>query len=269
MTIATPASILSHNRYAWDKKVADQDRWTLAVSSEAVARARLGQFEILLTPTKPVPASWFPPLKGTLTLCLASGGGQQAPLLAAAGANVTVFDNSPGQLAQDEFVAQREGLSIRTLQGDMADLSIFPDESFSLIVHPVSNCFVPHILPVWRECFRVLRPGGLLLAGFNNPLRYLFDDERALNGSLQVRHRIPYSDLTSLGESERSRLVLDKCLPLEFGHALSDQIDGQMAAGFRLTSMYEDRHLDSAHDPISQYIDTFIATRATKPGADD
>jgi len=31
--------------------------------------------------------------------CLASGGGQQGPVLAAAGAHVTVFDNSPRQLA--------------------------------------------------------------------------------------------------------------------------------------------------------------------------
>jgi 2-polyprenyl-3-methyl-5-hydroxy-6-metoxy-1,4-benzoquinol methylase len=69
-------------------------------------------------------------------LCLASGGGQQGPILAAAGARVTVFDNSPQQLAQDRFVARREGLTLETVEGDMRDLSVFADVSFDLIVHP-------------------------------------------------------------------------------------------------------------------------------------
>ncbi len=104
-------------------------------------------------------------------LCLASGGGQQAPILAAAGANVTVFDNSPAQLRQDALVAQREGLPLRTVQGDMRDLSAFGDDSFDLIFHPVSNIFVPEVRPVWRECYRVVRPGGVLLMGTLNPIR--------------------------------------------------------------------------------------------------
>jgi hypothetical protein len=93
-------NFLAYNRAAWDQKVEQQDRWTRPVTKEVVDRARRGKFELLLTPTKPVPRSWFPELKGTRTLCLASGGGQQGPLLAAVGAVVTVFDNSPKQLSQ-------------------------------------------------------------------------------------------------------------------------------------------------------------------------
>ena len=194
-------NILAHNRAAWDQKVEEQDRWTLPVTKDVIERARRGEFELLLTPTKPVPMSWFPELKGTRTLCLASGGGQQGPLLAACGAVVTVFDNSPRQLAQDRFVAERERLDIETIEGDMADLSGVAVESFDLIVHPCSNCFVPEVRPVWRECARVLRGRGVLLTGFTNPVRYLFDDERMQNGSLEVRHAIPYSDLTGLSDS--------------------------------------------------------------------
>jgi hypothetical protein len=97
--------ILAHNRAAWDQKVEQQDRWTRPVTREVIERARRGESELLVTPTKPVPMLWFPELKGTRTLCLASGGGQQGPLVAAAGALVTAFDNSPQQLGQDRFVA--------------------------------------------------------------------------------------------------------------------------------------------------------------------
>ena len=131
--------IRAYNRAAWDKNVERQNQWTVPISTETVRRARQGEFELLLTPTKPVPMNWFPELDGTPTLCLASGGGQQGPLLAAAGAVVTVFDNSPKQLEQDRLVANRDGLVIETVKGDMADLSMFADQSFDLIVHPVSN----------------------------------------------------------------------------------------------------------------------------------
>ncbi len=256
--------ILSHNRAAWNKRVVDQNRWTVPASLELIARARNGDVEIVLTPAKPVPLSWFPPLNGAATLCLASGGGQQAPILAAAGALVTVFDNSPKQLAQDRLVADRENLQLQTVEGDMADLSVFPSATFDLIVHPCSNCFVPNIRPVWQECARVLRPGCLLLAGFCNPVRWIFDDERAQNGSLEVRHKIPYSDLTSLDEAARQKIITEEMRPLEFGHSLSDQIAGQLEAGLLLTALYEDKFEEST-DPISRYLDTFIATRAIKP----
>ena len=137
--------IRAYNRAAWDKNVERQNKWTVPISTETIQRARQGEFELLLTPTKPVPMNWFPELDGTRTLCLASGGGQQGPLLAAAGAVVTVFDNSPKQLEQDRLVANRDGLLIETVEGDMADLSIFAEQSFDLIVHPVSNEFVTDV----------------------------------------------------------------------------------------------------------------------------
>ena len=169
--------ITKYNRAAWDKLVQSESRFTIPVSKEVISAARQGQWEIFLTPTKPIPREWFPQIKNLSALCLASGGGQQAPILAATGAKVTVLDNSPKQLAQDRLVADKDSLSINIIQGDMANLSMFPDESFELIIHPVSNTFVPDVIPVWRESFRVLTPGGILLAGFTNPLIYLFDYE--------------------------------------------------------------------------------------------
>src|SRR5690242_17165403 len=214
--------IRDFNRRAWDYQAETGNTWTLPVTPEIIAAARRGEWSIVLTEQKPVPRTWFPAnLRGADVLCLASGGGQQGPVLAAAGANVTVFDNSPLQLAQDRAVAEREGLAIETVLGDMADLSAFPGARFGLIVHRVSNVFAPDVRPVWHEAFRVLRPGGPLLAGFMNPVQYLFDDIALGRGELRVAHRIPYSDMTSPTEQERARLV-EEGRPLEFGHTLGD-----------------------------------------------
>jgi SAM-dependent methyltransferase len=254
--------IVEYNRRAWDAAVRNKSQWTTPVGSETIAAARRGEWQIVLTPTKPVPRQWFPAdLRGVRILCLASGGGQQGPILAAAGATVTVFDNSTHQLAQDRKVANREKLTIATEQGDMADLSIFADGSFDLIVHPVSNVFVPEVRPVWSECFRVLRTGGELLAGFCNPAMFIFDDELSDQGILQVRHKLPYSDLTSISSEERQRYV-DALQPMEFSHTLDEQIGGQLDAGFVLTGFYED---DWPGQALSEYMPHYIATRARKP----
>ncbi len=261
--------IRAHNRAAWNRNVEQGNVWTVPVSSQAIERARHGEFQLLLTPTKPVPANWYPPLCDLPVLCLASGGGQQGPLLAAAGAKVTVFDNSPRQLEQDRLVAKRDGLRLELVEGDAADLSVFGERTFGMIFHPCSNCFMPSVRPIWRECFRVLRPGGVLLAGFTNPIRYIFGGERMDNGSLDVRWRIPYSDAADMAEEDRRRQIVDQQQPLEFGHSLDDQIGGQLDAGFVLTGFYEDRYADQVADALSRYIDSFIATRAVKPGSNE
>jgi SAM-dependent methyltransferase len=147
----------------------------------------------------------------------------------------------------------------------MSDLSAFPDRNFDLIVHPVSNCFVPDVRPVWTEAFRVLRRGGVLLAGFNNPAVYLFDYELAdRTGVLQVKCTLPYSDLTSLTDEERQRYI-ESGAPLEFSHTLEDQIGGQLDAGFLLTGFFEDAYAEAENDRLTSYMPTFIATRAVKP----
>jgi SAM-dependent methyltransferase len=253
--------VRDYNREAWDREVERGNEWTVPVGPDVIEAARQGRWEIVLTETKPVPKDWFPDLQGADVLCLASGGGQQAPVLAAAGANVTVLDNSPGQLAQDRLVAEREGLALRTVEGDMADLSDFADESFGLVFHPVSNLFAPEVRPVWAEAFRVLRRGGSLLAGFLNPAVYIFDLELAdSSGELRARYALPYADATSKSEEEVARQI-ERGEPLEFSHTLEDQIGGQIEAGFVIAGFYEDRHRD---DPIAAHMPTYIATRAIK-----
>jgi SAM-dependent methyltransferase len=252
---------VAHNRAAWDREVDTGNEWTRPVSPDVVARARAGDWSVVLIGYEPTPREWFPAdLAGAAILCLASGGGQQGPVLAAAGADVTVFDNSPRQLARDEEVAAREELAIRTVLGDMRDLSAFADASFDMVFNPVSNVFCPDLAPVWRESFRVLRPGGLLLTGFMNPDVFIFDvaalDERE---EFLVRHRLPFSTL-DLTVAERVQSYGDG--PIEYSHSLTEQIGGLLAAGFILTHLVEAAH---HADATARYLPAYIATRARKP----
>jgi 2-polyprenyl-3-methyl-5-hydroxy-6-metoxy-1,4-benzoquinol methylase len=123
-------NIQEYNSAAWDRNVENQIRWSIPVGSEEIEKARSGEWEIVLTPVKKVPREWFGDVSGKDILCLASGGGQQAPILAAAGARVTSFDNSAKQLEQDKFVADRDNLEIRLEKGDAADLSRFSGREF-------------------------------------------------------------------------------------------------------------------------------------------
>jgi ubiquinone/menaquinone biosynthesis C-methylase UbiE len=184
--------------------------------------------------------------------------------MAAAGARVTILDNSPGQLANDRMVAEREGLQLVTVEGDMADMSILQDDSFDLIINPVSNVFAPDLQPIWREAWRVLRPGGILLVGFDNPVVHSFDWSLVeQKGELRVIHKLPWSDSEDLEEEQLQQYQQNKT-PLEFSHSLETQIGGQTAAGFAITGLFEDRYPPEADDPVSRYLPHFIVTRAMK-----
>jgi SAM-dependent methyltransferase len=255
---ASPFDVLAYNSASWDKRVQTGDMWTRPVLPETIAAARRGDWSIILTPTRPVPRSWFPPMKGCRVLALGSGGGQQSPVLAAAGATVTTLDASAGQLAQDRSVAERDGLDIRLEQGDFADLSRFADQSFDLIVHPTSNLFAPAVRPVWRECFRVLVHGGRMMAGIVNPIAFAVSLVRSSAEDLRIVNKLPYSDLAQ--KNLEARVASGETL--EWGHSLEDQIGGQTDAGFKIIGFYEDTQ---PGDPLTEFVPNHIATLAEKP----
>ncbi|GKX30767.1 methyltransferase [Vallitalea longa] len=254
-------NVVHYNSNVWDKKVESGCVWTQPVSSEIVEKAKKGEWEVIVTANKTVPKNWFPPIKGLKILCLASGGGQQAPILAAAGADVTLVDISDKQLEKDIYVAKQNNLHINTVKASMTKLDMFSDESFDLVLHPVSNVFVEDIIPVWRECHRILKHGGTLISGICNPVIYLFDDEQEDKGVLEVKYSIPYSPFSALTEEELSK-SLENGEALEFGHSLEQQIGGQIEVGFVIQGFYEDDF--GGVRLLDKYIKSFIATRAIK-----
>lgn len=255
--------IVEHNRQAWNAQARGGCRWSRPVGDREIESARAGRWRVVLTPNRSVPAEWFDEVAGKEVLCLASGGGQQAPVLAAAGARVTSFDLADEQLAKDAALARRHSLALETIRGDMADLSVFAADRFDLVFHPVANVFVEELAPVWQECHRVLRRGGRLLAGFMNPAFYLFDqDEIEETGRIEVKYSLPYADIKDLDETKLGKLRREGA-PLEFGHTLEQQIGGQIAAGFIIAGLYEDDWDDEA-TLVNRFTTTSIATLALK-----
>jgi SAM-dependent methyltransferase len=194
-----PEYVRIYNRTAWDKQVENGNEWTVPFSDRVIDDAQRAVWQILLTDSKPMPRDWLRELDGLDVLCLASGGGQQGPVLTGAGVRVTVFDIAPRQLEGDRTIAQRHNLELTTVEGGMRDLRAIQSESYELIFHPVSKIFVPEIRSVWNEAFRVLKHVGTMLAGIVNPIMYTFDnklvDEQRV---IQVKYALPYSDITSI-----------------------------------------------------------------------
>lgn len=228
--------------------------WGIPISPEDYRKARSGDWHMLLTPTRPVPKTWYPELSGCRVLGLASGGGQQMPLFAALGAACTVLDYAPAQLKSEEEVAAREGYDIRIVRHDMSKPLPFENEVFDLIFHPVSNCYIEEVRPLWRECFRVLRPGGILMAGLDIGINYLFDDDET-----KLSRSLPYNPLK---DPELMREAIQSGSGVQFSHTLEEQIGGQLEAGFRLTHLYEDTNGEGRLHEFG--VPCFAATRAVK-----
>ena len=160
-----------------DRWVKEGWEWGKAIDHDSFQAAKEGKWEVKLTPVKYVPHSWFGDLKGKKVLGLASGGGQQMPILTALGAKCTILDYSDQQLESERLVAEREGYDIDIVKADMTQPLPFADESFDMIIQPVANCYVEEVKPIWKECYRVLKKGGVLLVGLDNGINYLFDSE--------------------------------------------------------------------------------------------
>lgn len=245
-----------HNASVIDRWVSEGWEWGVPIDHAAFAAAREGNWDVKLTPTKPVPHAWFGELKDKRVLGLAAGGGQQMPLFAALGARCTVLDYSERQLESERAVAAREGYEIKIVRADMSKPLPFADESFDLIFHPVSNCYVREVLPIWRECFRVLKRGGVLLAGMDNGVNFLFDGE----DEQTVVNRLPFDPLS---DPEQMAQLEKSGGSVEFSHTLAEQLGGQLEAGLRLTHLYEDTNGSGRLHELN--IPSFLATRAVKP----
>lgn len=238
-----------------DRWVEDGWRWGIPITHEEYLRAREGELRVLLTPTKYVPREWLGEIRGKKLLGLASGGGQQMPVFAAHGAECTVMDLSDRQLESERMMADREGYSIEIIKGDMSKRFPFGDETFDIIFHPVSNCYVRDVQHIWNECHRVLKHGGILLAGMDNGINFMFDD-----GGTTLKYSLPFDPLAN---PEQMKDLEESGSGVQFSHTVEEQLGGQLKAGLVLTDIYEDT--DGEGVLHEHNIPTFIASRAVRP----
>ncbi len=238
-----------------DRWVENGWEWGQPISHQEYLAALSGDWAMKLTPVKFVPREWFGDVRGKQVLGLASGGGQQMPLFAALGARCHVLDYSDRQLASERLVADREGYHIQLTKADMTKPLPYDDERFDLIFHPVSNCYVQDVLPIWRECFRVLKKGGVLLAGLDIGINYLFDD-----GETTLINTLPFNPLKNPEHLRQSR---ESDSGIQFSHTLQEQLGGQLEAGLVLTHLYDDTN--GSGNLHEHNVATFVATRSVKP----
>ena len=211
-----------------DNLVRNSVDWTASATKEELDAARNGRLALRFW-DREVPREWLKDIRGKRVLCLAGAGGLQAPLFACAGAKVTVIDISGGMLEKDRKIAEREGLQIEIVKGNICDLPMFGNESFDLIFNPPSLMYIPDVSVVFRECFRVLAKGGEFILMAPAPLNYICDRvEDGQGGYYKAVHRMPWCSKD-----------FDDSGWIEYGHTMEEYLGGLTQSGFVITGYLE------------------------------
>lgn len=221
------------------------------------------------------PRSVLKDVKGKNVLCLASGGGQQSAVFGLLGAHVTVLDICEGQLEGDRTAAEHHGYNVDLVKGDMCDLSVFPDGKFDLVYQPISICFVPDVRVVYREVFRVLKPGGTYKVGHVNPATFPACFEGGSNGWDGAAYRIadPYVGGPLRKSSDGVENMTDGEPTGEYRHLLTEIFGGLTELGFIIRDVCEDpRHLQGgaigepgSHEHYLSVIAEYFSIVCVKP----
>ena len=204
-------------------------------------------------------------VKDRRILCLGAGGGRHGPMLANAGARVTVVDISPEMLERDRQVADERGLELRTLATSMDDLPMLADASFDLVTQPVSTCYVPNLAKVYDEIARVLRVGGQYLSQHKQPANLQAAPTPFPNGYAVTEDYYAKGPVPPLhGEFEHREKGA-----LEFVHRWEELVGGLCRAGFVIEDLAEPKHGDPAAEPgtfrhRSQFIPPYVAIKARR-----
>jgi SAM-dependent methyltransferase len=228
--------------------------WGEPISHETFLNVKEGKWDILLTPTKNMPHYWIGDIKGKRVLGLASGGGQQMPILMALGAICTVLDYSKKQLESEQIVANREHYEIKLVHADMTKPLPFLDEEFDIVINPVSLVYAEKLEPIFLEINRVLKRNGIFISGLDTGINFLFDNEEK-----EVINKLPFNPLTS---KDNLKQLQDSDGGMQFSHTIEEIIGGQLKAGFILTDIYEDTNGEgNLHE---HNVPSYIATRSIK-----
>ncbi len=204
-------------------------------------------------------------VNGKRVLCLAAGGGKHSVLFALAGAETTVVDISPAMLELDRQQARDRGLDIRIVEASMDNLAPLEKEHFDIVIQPVSTCYVPDLLAVYREAARVLKPSGIYVMQHKQP-QSLQAGLRPIGVGYVVQER--YYRSGPLPQISGVNPVREEGAQ-EFVHRWDDILGGLCKNGFTIEDVAEPRHADfnaaaGTFKHRSCYLPPYIAIKARR-----
>ena len=253
------SSVHEQNRNAWDRYVRAGQRFTQPARDEE-----------LRDPLAVVDGcGWLGgDIRGRSVLCLAAGGGRHSALYAAAGGRVTVVDLSSEMLSLDRQVAAERGFDVRCIQASMDDLSVLAGGQFDIVIQPVSTCYVPDVLAVFREVARVTAPGGIYVSQHKQPTSLqtspvLDRHGYELTEPYYRRGPLPAVDGSLHRESGT----------LEFLHRWEELLGGMCRAGFVIEDLLEPCHAKPDAEPgsfghRSQFAAPYVRIKARRTETD-
>lgn len=244
-----------HNRRAWDDRARRRQTHTGSASEK--------DFQNPLAVVDE--CGWLGgAVAGRRVLCLAAGGGKHGALFAALGAEVTVVDLSAAMLERDRQVAAARGLKIRIVEASMDDLSMLAPAGFDIVIQPVSTCYVPDVLAVYRAVADVTAAGGLYISQHKQPASLQAEVAPSPRGYLLSEpyyRKGPLPDV--LGSAHREAGTL------EYLHRWEELIGGLCRAGFVIEDLVEPRHADPLAQPgsfghRSGYVPPYVTIKARR-----
>jgi SAM-dependent methyltransferase len=227
--------IAEHNRRMWDRLATASIPYTRPRGTPPATKAGKRRFLDRATNGRLKGLA----LEGKRVLSLAGGGGWEPILLAELGARTTVFDISARQLRTVRDLARERGTKLRFVQGDMRDLSTFPDGSIDLVLHCHSLVFVPDADRVIAEVGRVLAAGGTYVASTMHPVTLrMYETWTGTGWNLKRPYfadgPMPYADASwEFGDTKIEARTL------EYGHRIGDLINACARAGMVVDGFWE------------------------------
>lgn len=174
---------------------------------------------------RPATLSLLPDVRGKRVLDAACGPGVYAEWLLSHGAEVVGVDASPKMVA---LARARLGDEIDIRRADLSKpLSFLDDESFDVVLSPLTMEYIEDWHSTFREFYRVLRPGGHFILSVSHPF---FDYTYFKSNN--------YFETELVGSEWRGFNPVKVHMP-SFRRSLEATLNPIIEAGFRLEKLLE------------------------------
>ena len=119
----------------------------------------------------------------------------------------------------------------------MDDLRGLTAQSFDIVIHPVSTCYVPDVVKVFQQVARVLKGGGVYISQHKSPVSL---QATIKPGDAGYVIQSPYYSKQAVPKVSGTSLREEGCL--EFVHRWEEIIGGMCRCGFVIEDLVEPMH---------------------------